>query len=168
MSYLSQEIGSNEKIVNLTGISWWLMAPYIFAMLLTTIISIVLATSIENNLFSLVFLTVGVGLAIITSLPKLINKLTTEIAITDQRVISKKGWLQISVISTPLSKVNNINVYQSFLGNIFNYGNVEITTATAEERDNHIICALHNPKIFRNVLSEEIDKQEQTRGMANK
>lgn len=165
MNYLMRELGKNEKMVNLSGISWWLLSPYIFSAFFVTLVSIIIAMA-GNLVYATFFFGIGVLLSIVFSFPQLIGKLTTEIAITDQRVISKKGWLQVTVTSTPLSKVNNINVYQGVLGNIFNYGNVEITTATSEESDNHIIRALHSPKNFRNILSEEIDRQEQERGFS--
>ena len=38
--------------------------------------------------------------------------LTTEIAITDRRVMSKSGMFRTEVKVTPLDKVNNVNVRQ--------------------------------------------------------
>ena len=80
--------------------------------------------------------------------------LTTEIAITDRRVISKTGLLRTEIKVTPLDKVNNVNVKQSMFGNILDYGDVEVTTATADENDNHFVNSLAHTDAFRNVLSE--------------
>ena len=81
--------------------------------------------------------------------------LTTEIAITDRRVMSKTGVLRTDVKVTPLDKVNNVNVKQSLFGNLLDYGDIEVTTATAEENDNHLISGLAHADAFRNTLTAE-------------
>lgn len=90
----------------------------------------------------------------------LLDYLFTEIVITNQRIVSKHGWLNIATTSTDLDKVNNINVRQPLLGRILGYGNVEITTATAEERDNHFINKLADPQSFDIALRTELEIDE--------
>ena len=38
-------------------------------------------------------------------------------------------------------------------GNLLDYGNIEVTTATAEENDNHLIASLAHADKFRNTLT---------------
>jgi uncharacterized membrane protein YdbT with pleckstrin-like domain len=85
---------------------------------------------------------------------QVVRILTTEIAITDRRVMSKTGVMRTEVKTTPLDKVNNVNVSQSLFGNMLDYGDIEVTTATTEESDNHAIAALAHPDRFRNTLTE--------------
>jgi uncharacterized membrane protein YdbT with pleckstrin-like domain len=68
--------------------------------------------------------------------------------------MSKSGIFRTEVKTTPLDKINNTNVKQSFIGNLLDYGDIEITTATAEERDNHLIANLAHPDAFRNTVTE--------------
>jgi len=44
-------------------------------------------------------------------------------------------------------------VTQGFFGNLLDYGNIEVTTATAEENDNHLIASLAHADKFRNTLT---------------
>jgi uncharacterized membrane protein YdbT with pleckstrin-like domain len=51
---------------------------------------------------------------------------TTELAVTDQRVISKFGFIARTTFELPLDRVTTLNVLQSVLGRFFNYGDIEI------------------------------------------
>ena len=50
--------------------------------------------------------------------------------VTDQRVIQIRGIFNKSVIDSSLDKINDIELHQSWLGRIFDYGNIEILTAS--------------------------------------
>jgi membrane protein YdbS with pleckstrin-like domain len=50
--------------------------------------------------------------------------------VTDQRVIQIRGIFNKSVIDSSLDKINDIELRQSWLGRIFDYGNIEILTAS--------------------------------------
>ena len=86
-------------------------------------------------------------------MPLIVRILSTEIAITDRRVTSKSGIFKVEVKTTPLDKVNNVNVTQGVLGRMLNYGDIEVTTATADATDNHFVKTLAKPNEFRNALS---------------
>ncbi len=51
---------------------------------------------------------------------------TTEIAITDRRVILKHGFIRRATMEMNLAKVESIDVDQTLTGRLFNYGNVTI------------------------------------------
>jgi uncharacterized membrane protein YdbT with pleckstrin-like domain len=51
---------------------------------------------------------------------------TTELAVTDQRIISKFGLISRTTFELPLDRVTTLNVLQSVLGRLFNYGDLEI------------------------------------------
>jgi hypothetical protein len=50
--------------------------------------------------------------------------------VTDQRVIQIRGIFNKNVIDSSLDKINDIELRQSWLGRIFDYGNIEILTAS--------------------------------------
>ena len=50
--------------------------------------------------------------------------------VTDQRVIQIRGVLNKEVIDSSLDKINDVELRQSWLGRIFNYGTIEILTAS--------------------------------------
>lgn len=49
---------------------------------------------------------------------------TSEVAITDRRLLGKFGILSKRVIDVPLDKIDNFNMNQSFLQRIFNAGQI--------------------------------------------
>lgn len=51
---------------------------------------------------------------------------TTELAVTDQRIISKFGFIARTTFELPLERVTTLNVLQTALGRILNYGDLEI------------------------------------------
>lgn len=157
MSYIDRELAEDEHIVLLGRMSWWTIVP---RTLLT--IAVVAAAAVAAAVLSMLvplFWMIALPLAIILWLAmvarQLFRLLTTEIAITDRRVISKSGLLRTEVKVTPLNKVNNVNVAQSLFGNVFDYGDIEVTTATAEEEDNHLVSNLAHADAFRNTLTAQ-------------
>ena len=59
---------------------------------------------------------------------------TTEIAVTNRRIIYKRGFIQRHTVEMNMDKVESVDVDQSLLGRIFNYGDIVIrgTGATLE------------------------------------
>jgi uncharacterized membrane protein YdbT with pleckstrin-like domain len=54
------------------------------------------------------------------------QRFITEIAITDRRVIYKTGFVSRETDEMPLSKVENIEIKQSILGRLLDYGDVDV------------------------------------------
>jgi uncharacterized membrane protein YdbT with pleckstrin-like domain len=70
---------------------------------------------------------VGVGL-IVLAWVYIIYK-TTELAITSKRVISKSGFITRNTIEINLPKIESVQVDQSLLGRLFDYGTIIIAGA---------------------------------------
>ena len=72
------------------------------------------------------------------TLAPLIQRLTSEFAITNRRLIIKTGLISRHTLEMNLSKVESINVDQSILGRILDYGSIAIigTGGTREPFDN--------------------------------
>ena len=54
------------------------------------------------------------------------RRLGTEIAVTDRRIILKRGLIQRHTIEINMDKVESVDVDQSILGRIFDYGTVTV------------------------------------------
>ena len=79
-------------------------------------------------LFGLILLPVyGVGLLLLISAA--ITYYTTELAITNKRVVAKFGLIRRNTIEINISKVESMQVGQGVLGRMFNYGNVLVAGA---------------------------------------
>jgi hypothetical protein len=81
----------------------------------------------------------------------LLDKWTSEYAITNKRVIIKVGLIRRRTVEMNISKIESINVDQSILGRILGYGNISIvgTGGTKETFD-----TLSSPIQFRKKFQE--------------
>ena len=57
------------------------------------------------------------------------RRFTTEIAVTDRRIIVKRGFIRRHTVEVNLQKVGSVDVDQSILGRIFNFGDVTVQVA---------------------------------------
>lgn len=51
---------------------------------------------------------------------------TSELALTNKRVVGKCGFLNTATLECPLSRVQNVAVYQNVWGMLFGYATIEI------------------------------------------
>ena len=88
----------------------------------------------------------------------LIYILTSVLAFTNKRVISKRGLLSIKVLDSPIEKVNDVDVRQTMLGRILNYGSIIIKTSSSIYTFDYVKDALK----FKNLLmtTDRIQKVE--------
>jgi uncharacterized membrane protein YdbT with pleckstrin-like domain len=75
---------------------------------------------------------------------------TTEIAVTSRRIIYKRGFVQRHTVEMNMDKVESVDVDQSILGRIFNYGDIVIrgTGASLEP-----LRSIGSPLDFRNHVT---------------
>lgn len=90
---------------------------------------------------------------------ELIRFKTTELAITNKRVIAKFGLISRKTIEINISKVESIQVDQSIIGRIFNYGSLVISGAGNPQAP---IPKIDDPICFRRKFSEIQDQSNQT------
>jgi uncharacterized membrane protein YdbT with pleckstrin-like domain len=155
MSYIERELTDGERIVLLGHVSWWTIVPR--TLLAIAVFAVAVVVAVTLSALTVLFWAVAVPVVLLVWIAMVARQvfrvLTTEIAITDRRVMSKTGLFRTDVKVTPLDKVNNVNVKQSLFGNLLDYGDIEVTTATAEENDNHLIDSLAHADKFRNTLT---------------
>ena len=78
-----------------------------------------------------------------------------EYVITNHRVIQIDGVLNKNVTDSSLEKVNDVKMSQSFIGRIFNYGDIEILTAS--ELGANLFQRINNPIKFKTVMLDAKD-----------
>jgi len=64
--------------------------------------------------------------ALITFVPAWFRRWTTEIAVTDRRIVLKRGLIRRHTIEMNMQKVESVDVDQTLAGRLFNYGSVTI------------------------------------------
>jgi uncharacterized membrane protein YdbT with pleckstrin-like domain len=83
-----------------------------------------------------------------------------EYVVTDHRVIQIRGILNKEVIDSSLEKINDIELRQSWLGRIFDFGDIEILTGS--DVGVNSMRKIGHPLEFKRAMLEA--KQEQSRG----
>lgn len=80
---------------------------------------------------------------------------TSEFAITNKRILMKEGFFTRHTNETRLSAIANVSVYQTLLGQLLNYGAVNIN-AFGGETDSFLQIA--SPFEFQKQLQAQLDK----------
>jgi uncharacterized membrane protein YdbT with pleckstrin-like domain len=76
----------------------------------------------------------------------------TEIAVTDRRIIYKRGFISRRTIEMHLDKVESIDVDQSILGRVLNYGDILIRGVGVGIEP---LKNIESPIVFRNHVTAE-------------
>lgn len=79
---------------------------------------------------------------------------TTELSLTNKRVVAKTGLMRRSTIEQRLEMVDNIGVHQGLLERIFNAGSVRVTGAGASQTP---ILGIEDPLKFRREVNDAIE-----------
>lgn len=80
--------------------------------------------------------------------------ISTELAITNKRIISKKGLIQRQTVEMFLEKVESIQVDQGVLGRIFNFGSITIAGTGGDKSP---INNISDPLEFRKAFMGAVD-----------
>ena len=91
----------------------------------------------------------------------IIRFITTKITITDRRITGRMGLIKVYQIDSPLNKVQAVEVHQGLFGQIFNYGDIRISTAS-----NSTPITFHyidKPNDFRTTLNNQIEEYDNAR-----
>ena len=124
MAYSEESLGQNEKLIYeahfhfLYYAAAWISVVFCMAL---AIGALVYATGIAE--LGLLCISAA-GLAVVAYRMKPIW--TTEIAVTNHRVVIKRGWLTRSTIELQLKNIEEVNFHQGLLGRIFNFGKIVI------------------------------------------
>ena len=138
-SFVENSLIPGEVIESKAEITWLSQFWYLFFALL--------------GVFALLIPTIFFGLFAV------INVMTTELAVTNKKVIGKTGFIQRVSIDLPLDKLESINIDQGVMGRILGFGRVSIRGVGG---NNVSIPFIKNPLDFRRVVMGLIDKRSTT------
>lgn len=133
MSYIDDSLIPGETVLHRARVSWWSQFGWVAIGLLTLVIGI-----------GLLFL----GYA-------WVRVRSTEIAITNRRVIAKFGFVRRSTVEINLERVEALRVEQGFLGRMLNFGTLFISgagTSVAPMPD------IADPLVFRRKFMEATNR----------
>jgi len=133
--YIQSLMGEAEKMLLVTRQHWFVLFRTIVAEILIIFILIVIsvAASVAYPPAALLAPVIGLLLSIIPAVGMVRDILiwyNRQYIVTNRRVIQISGVINKNVVDSSLEKVNDVKMSQSFFGRIFDYGNVEILTAS--------------------------------------
>ena len=148
MSYIKHVLQPGETIRYEGSVHWILYLP---AIILALVAAAILAlSSLMAWSHGWILAAACLLIALLLAFRAWFIRWMTEIAVTDRRVIYARGFIQRHSIEVHMDKIESVDVDQSVLGRLFDYGDVTIhgTGTTLEPlRD------VDRPIAFRNQVT---------------
>lgn len=132
-SYIDQILIDGEKVIHRARLSLWSM----FWLIVLGIVTLPL---------------VGLGLYFLVK-AWLVYR-TTELAITNKRIISKTGIISRAVMELRLDKIESIQVEQGVLGRMLNFGSIMIAGTGGDKTP---IESIAEPLLFQKYFMSAVD-----------
>lgn len=155
MSYLVSLLGENEDIVFTARQHGWVLAK---AVGLDVLIEAILVTVAVGLHFNSTAFYAGLGLAMLAPIAhiawRVLEWRSRLFVVTNRRVIELSGVLNKRTGDSSLDKVNDVILTQSVWGRLFNFGDIEILTASNEGIN--MLRHIADPLVFkRHMLNQK-------------
>ncbi|NQD37128.1 PH domain-containing protein [Permianibacter sp. IMCC34836] len=153
-SYVKKVLISGERILHTGQVSWWtLLGPLaLSAMLLASALSLQLLHPIP--VLPLVLLAASALVALVAY----VRQRSTELAITNKRIIVKRGFVRRDTIEINLVKVESLQVEQNLLGRMLNFGDIIVSAGGGPMAP---VSGIAAPLVFRQHFNEATDQSQQ-------
>jgi uncharacterized membrane protein YdbT with pleckstrin-like domain len=126
-SYVESVLADGERIVHRAAISHWkFLLSYVIGALCLAGAAAALVLGRDNRDAAIAIAAVALAIGLVVILVALIRRATTELVLTDRRIIAKRGFIARDTVEMNLSKVESLHVNQGLLGRILNYGDVAV------------------------------------------
>jgi PH (Pleckstrin Homology) domain-containing protein len=133
LSYIDESLIEGERLIHRARVSWWSQFPLVLLGLLT----------------------VWFGVGVIFLVWAWIRVRSTELGITDRRVIAKFGFIKRHTVEINLDKVEALKVDQGVWGRILNFGTIFISGAGTSVAP---ITNIADPLVFRRKFMEATNR----------
>ena len=162
--YVENLLGNREKILLVARQHWFILVSAI--VLEIVIILVIIGLTILAGLFWTEFaLLIGAIGTILLLLPlstmfrDILDWMNRQYIVTNRRVIQISGVLNKNVTDSSLRKITDVMMSKSFFGRIFNYGDIEILTAS--EFGANLFHRIEEPVGFKIAMLNAKEELEQ-------
>ncbi|CCD84909.1 conserved protein of unknown function [Bradyrhizobium sp. ORS 285] len=150
--YIDEILQPGEKVLYSTNAHWMFYLPAIGAWIVVFGLLVLSRMTVNDNLVMLCLATAAV-IAVVSlywTVRAWFHRLTTETDVTNRRVVHKTGFIRRRTFEMALDKVESVDVNQTIMGRILNYGDVTIL-GVGEGKET--ISTIAEPLAFRNAIT---------------
>jgi uncharacterized membrane protein YdbT with pleckstrin-like domain len=133
VSYIEDSLIEGETVIHTARVSWWSQAGHL--------------------VLGVLLLVVVIGVFFLIT--AWVNVRSTEIAITNRRIITKFGFIKRHTVEINLDKVEALRVEQGFFGRMLNYGTIFISGAGTSVAP---LANIADPLVFRRKFMEATNR----------
>jgi uncharacterized membrane protein YdbT with pleckstrin-like domain len=148
--YIDEILQPGEKVLYSTNAHWIFYLPAIAAWIVAAILLVVSGLVPPLVLVCWAAAAVLALVALYLTIKGWFHRLTTETDVTNMRVVHKTGFINRRTFEMALSKVESVDVSQSILGRLLNYGDV---TVNGVGEGTQTIRTIASPLAFRNSIT---------------
>ncbi len=138
MSYLERVLQPGEQVRRISSIHWIVCWPGVAVAVLAVVAYWLSDTRLLPGMWRYIAYAIALG-AVVLLVQEWLRWWTTEMAVTNRRVIYKNGLIWRQTNEMNMDKVESVRVEQSILGRVLDYGNVTILGTGAGFETMHII-----------------------------
>jgi uncharacterized membrane protein YdbT with pleckstrin-like domain len=150
--YIDDILQPGEKVLYSTNAHWIFYWPAIAAWILAIVLLVLSrATTTEGLVLLCLSASAVVAIAgLYWAIKAWFHRWTTETDVTNLRVVHKTGFIKRRTFEMSLDKVESVDVNQSILGRLLDYGDVTIL-GVGEGKET--ISTIASPLAFRNFIT---------------
>ena len=150
--YIDENLQPGEKVLYSTNAHWIFYFPAMVAWIVALILLILSRSGVADAIVLLCLSASALValLALYWTVKAWFHRFTTETDVTNLRVVHKTGFITRKTFEISLDKVESVDVDQSILGRILNYGDVTIR-GVGEGIEK--IATIASPLSFRNSIT---------------
>lgn len=165
--YVESLLGEREKIILIAHQHWFILVRAIVfeIVIILILIALTITSGAYLSEFALLIGAVGTILLLLplsTMMRDILDWTNRQFIVTNRRVVQISGILNKNVTDSSLEKVTDVKLEQSAFGRLFNYGDIEILTAS--EFGVNLFRRIEEPIIFKIAMLNAKERLEQGDG----
>ena len=126
MPYVDRVLQEGESVRHIARISWVTYLPGLFLWAVAGVLAGLLPSAPALHFLVLTVAAIVFIIGAILLARAWFHRVTTEIAVTDRRIIYKRGFVRRYTVEMHMDKVESVDVDQSIFGRLLDYGDVII------------------------------------------